>query len=121
MWRALVLGKPGGKSGSGSGGGSVGVFAIGRKAAVSGGCGTGGPRIGVRRRGKSKTQLQDDFARISRRTLNKRMGDFDGASQYGSSSRKQPKNGNKVLNRNNLLGDRPHGEAPYTSFMRINS
>ena len=52
--------------------------------------------------GEIQTQLQDDFARISRRTLNKRMGDFDGrhntALPVGTS-----KNGSKVLNRNNLL------------------
>jgi len=39
------------------------------------------------------------------------MGDFDGrhntALPVGTA-----KNGNKVLNRNNLLGDRPNGEAP---------
>ena len=64
--------------------------------------------------GEIQTQLQDDFARISRRTLNKRMGDFDGrhntALPVGTA-----KNGNKVLNRNNLLGllgGRPNGEAP---------
>jgi hypothetical protein len=63
--------------------------------------------------GEIQTQLQDNFARISRHTLNKRMGDFDGrhntALPVGT-----PKNGSKVLNlnRNNLLATRPNGEAP---------
>ena len=61
--------------------------------------------------GEIQTQVQDDFARISRRTLNKRMGDFDGrhntALPVGTS-----KSGSKVLNRNNLLATRPDGEVP---------
>ena len=60
--------------------------------------------------GEIQTQLEDDFARISRRTLNKRMGDFDGrhntALPVGT-----PKNGSKVLNSNNLRATRPNGEA----------
>ena len=60
--------------------------------------------------GEIQTQLQDDFARISRRTLNKRMGDFDGrhntALPVGT-----PKTASKVLNRNNLQVTRPNGEA----------
>jgi len=60
--------------------------------------------------GEIQTQLQGDFARISRRTLNKRMGDFDGrhntAVPVGT-----PQNGSKVLNRNNLQATRPNGEA----------
>jgi hypothetical protein len=61
--------------------------------------------------GEIQTQLQDDFARISRRALNKRMGDFDGrhntALPVGT-----PKNGSKVLNSNNLLATCPNSEAP---------
>jgi hypothetical protein len=57
-----------------------------------------------------QTQLEDDFARISRRTLNKRMGDFDGrhntALPVGP-----PKNGSKFLNRNNLRATRPNGKT----------
>ncbi len=60
--------------------------------------------------GEIQTQLEDDFGGISRRTLNKRMGDFDGrhntALPVGT-----PKNGSKVLNRNNLRATRPNGEA----------
>jgi hypothetical protein len=60
--------------------------------------------------GEIQTQLQDDFARISRRTLNKRMSDFDGrhntALPVGT-----PKNGSKVLSRNNLRATRPNGEG----------
>ena len=60
--------------------------------------------------GEIQTQLQDDCARISRRTLNKRMGDLDGrhntALPVGTL-----KNGSKALNRNNLRATRPNGEA----------
>ena len=60
--------------------------------------------------GEIQTLLQDDFARISRRTLDKRMGDFDGchntALPVGTL-----KNGSKALNRNNLRATRPNGEA----------
>lgn len=75
--------------------------------------------------GEIQTQLQDNFARISRRTLNKRMGDFDGrhntALPVGT-----PKNGSKVLNlnRNNFLATRPNGEAPIhlpCEFIRNNT
>ena len=60
--------------------------------------------------GEIQTQLQDDCARISRRTLNKRMGDLDGrhntALPVGTL-----KNGSKALNRNNLRATRPNGES----------
>jgi hypothetical protein len=60
--------------------------------------------------GEIQTQLEDDFGGFSSRTLNKRMGDFDGhhntALPVGT-----PKNGSKVLNRNNLRVTRPNGEA----------
>jgi hypothetical protein len=60
--------------------------------------------------GEIQTQLQDDFARISRRTLNKRMGDFDGRHNTGLPVG-TPKYGSKVLNRHNLRATRPNGEA----------
>jgi hypothetical protein len=70
--------------------------------------------------GEIQTQLQDDFARISRRTLNKRMGDLDGrhntALPVGTL-----KNGSKVLNRNNLRATRSKRRGFSLSSMRINS
>jgi hypothetical protein len=70
--------------------------------------------------GEIQTQLQDDFARISRRTLNKRMGDFDGrhntalpvgtAQKWRQSSKQEQ-----------FAWRPPERRGSYASFMRINS
>jgi hypothetical protein len=68
--------------------------------------------------GEIQTQLQDDFARMSRRTLNKRMGDFDGrhntALPVGTAQNCQ-----QSSKQEQFAGDPPERRGFCSSSMRI--
>jgi len=70
--------------------------------------------------GEIQTQLEDDFGGISRRTLNKRMGDFDGrhntALPVGT-----PKKWQQSSKQEQFAGDPPERRGFCSSSMRINS